>query len=60
MQAHASASLLVVGQAPGRRVHDTGIPWNDASGRRLRDWMGVSEAMFYDATRIAIVPMAYC
>jgi len=60
LQAHASASLLVVGQAPGRRVHDTGIPWNDASGRRLRDWMGVSEAMFYDATRIAIVPMAYC
>lgn len=60
LQAHASARVLVVGQAPGRRVHETGIPWNDASGRRLRDWMGVSDASFYDATRIAIIPMAYC
>ena len=60
LQAHASARVLIVGQAPGRRVHETGIPWNDASGRRLRDWIGVSEAAFYDATRIAIVPMAYC
>ena len=60
VQAHASARVLVVGQAPGRRVHETGIPWNDASGRRLRDWLGVSEAAFYDATRIAIIPMAYC
>jgi uracil-DNA glycosylase len=60
LQAHASARVLVVGQAPGRRVHETGIPWNDASGRRLRDWMGIGEETFYDATRIAIVPMAYC
>jgi uracil-DNA glycosylase len=60
LQAHAAARVLVVGQAPGRRVHETGIPWNDASGRRLRDWMGVSEASFYDATRFAIIPMAYC
>jgi uracil-DNA glycosylase len=60
LQAHASARVLVVGQAPGRRVHETGIPWDDASGRRLRDWMGVDEAAFYDATRIAIIPMAYC
>jgi uracil-DNA glycosylase len=60
LQAHASARVLVVGQAPGRRVHETGIPWNDASGRRLRDWMGVSEAAFYDATRIAIIPIGYC
>ena len=60
LQAHASARVLVVGQTPGRRVHETGIPWNDASGRRLRDWMGVGDAAFYDATRIAIIPMAYC
>jgi uracil-DNA glycosylase len=54
------ARLLVAGQAPGARVHDSGQPFTDRSGERLRNWMGVSEAEFYDLTRMAIVPMAFC
>jgi uracil-DNA glycosylase len=60
LQADAAARILVVGQAPGRRVHETGIPWNDASGERLRAWMNVDRGTFYDASRIAIIPMGYC
>lgn len=54
------ARILVAGQAPGLRVHEAGRPFHDASGRRLRDWMGVGEAEFYDMTRLAILPMAFC
>ncbi len=54
------ARLLVVGQAPGTRVHETGIPWNDPSGDRLRLWMGVDRELFYDESRVAIVPMGLC
>ncbi|MDO5706113.1 MAG: uracil-DNA glycosylase family protein [Paracoccus sp. (in: a-proteobacteria)] len=54
------ARLLIVGQAPGMRVHLAGRPFADQSGDRLRDWMGVDEATFYDRDRIAIVPMAFC
>jgi len=54
------ARLLIVGQAPGARVHTSGRPFTDPSGDRLRDWMGVDEATFYDLDRIAIVPMAFC
>ena len=54
------ARLLVAGQAPGLRVHGTGRPFTDRSGERLRDWMGVTEAEFYDLARVAIVPMAFC
>jgi uracil-DNA glycosylase len=60
LRACASARILVVGQAPGTRVHATGIPWNDASGRRLRLWMGLSDEQFYNETDIAIVPMGFC
>lgn len=60
LRAAASARILVVGQAPGLRVHTTGIPWDDASGERLRGWMGVEPAQFYDESRIAIIPMGYC
>ncbi|MCB1672282.1 MAG: uracil-DNA glycosylase family protein [Gammaproteobacteria bacterium] len=60
LRARSSARILVVGQAPGTRVHATGIPWNDASGRRLRQWLGISEEQFYDESRIAIVPMGFC
>jgi len=60
LRAAASARILVVGQAPGLRVHTTGIAWNDASGVRLRDWMGVDDAGFGDVSRIAIIPMGYC
>lgn len=52
--------LLIVGQAPGRRVHETGIPFNDPSGDRLRDWMGVDRDTFYDESRIALLPMGFC
>lgn len=54
------ARILVAGQAPGLRVHETGLPFNDASGDRLRAWMGLDRDTFYDRTRIAIVPMAFC
>ena len=54
------ARLLIVGQAPGRRVHETGIPWNDRSGDRLRDWLQLPREVFYDERRIAIVPMGFC
>lgn len=60
LRAGESARILVVGQAPGARVHATGIPWDDASGERLRAWMGVDENVFYDESRIAIIPMGYC
>jgi uracil-DNA glycosylase len=60
LQAQESARILIVGQAPGLKVHQSGIPWNDASGERLRDWMGVDRTLFYDASRIAIIPMGYC
>nr|TFG54601.1 MAG: uracil-DNA glycosylase family protein [Hyphomicrobiales bacterium] len=52
--------LCIVGQAPGLRVHKTGIPFNDPSGDRLRDWMGVSRDEFYDQNKIGIVPMGFC
>lgn len=55
-----SARLLIVGQAPGLRVHESGKPFDDASGRRLRDWMGIGPEQFYDKTKVAIVPMAFC
>ena len=58
--AHRSARLLIVGQAPGIRVHESGIPWNDPSGNRLREWMGVSREQFYNPRLFAIVPMGFC
>lgn len=60
IQASAGARILIVGQAPGTRVHASGRPFTDPSGDRLRDWMGVDEAVFYDASRIAIAPMGFC
>ncbi len=58
--AEAAARLMIGGPAPGTRVHETGIPWNDPSGDRLRDWLGVDRDRFYDASRIAIIPMGFC
>ena len=60
VQADRTARLLIIGQAPGRKVHESGIPWNDASGDRLRSWLDISPAVFYDPSRIAIVPMGFC
>ncbi len=59
-RASTTARLLIVGQAPGTRVHETGIPWNDRSGDRLRDWLRLDRDTFYDAGRLAIVPMGFC
>jgi uracil-DNA glycosylase len=56
----AAARLLIVGQAPGRRVHETGIPWNDPSGEVLREWLAIDRDSFYDTSRIAIVPAGLC
>jgi uracil-DNA glycosylase len=55
-----TARLLIVGQAPGRLVHETGIPWNDRSGDRLRGWLSLTREAFYDERQIAIVPMGFC
>ncbi|QLQ30574.1 MAG: uracil-DNA glycosylase family protein [Candidatus Thiothrix singaporensis] len=58
--ARPTARLLIVGQAPGRRVHATGLPFNDPSGDRLRNWLGIGRETFYHSPRIAIVPMGFC
>ena len=55
-----SARLLIAGQAPGMRVHQSGVPFDDPSGDRLRDWLGLESSAFYDQSRVAIVPMAFC
>lgn len=60
VQLHPSARILIAGQAPGRKVHETGLPFNDASGDRLRAWLGMSREVFYDARQIAILPMGFC
>lgn len=60
LRASASSRLMIVGQAPGIRVHESGVPWADASGKRLREWLQLDEAAFYDERRVAIVPMGFC
>ncbi|MEL6793337.1 MAG: uracil-DNA glycosylase family protein [Pseudomonadota bacterium] len=55
-----TARILIAGQAPGMRVHETGVPFNDRSGDRLRDWMGIDREVFYDRSLVAILPMAFC
>ncbi len=60
VQLGSTARILIVGQAPGSKVHRSGIPWDDASGNRLRDWLGLDRQAFYDETRVAILPMGFC
>ncbi len=60
LQCAPTARILIAGQAPGRRVHASGLPFDDPSGERLRAWLGVDREVFYDATRIAILPMGFC
>lgn len=60
LQVDPRARILIAGQAPGRRVHETGVPFDDPSGDRLRDWMGISREIFYNATAVAILPMGFC
>jgi len=57
---HPKARVLIAGQAPGRKAHATGLPFDDASGNRLREWLGVTREVFYDPEQIAILPMGFC
>lgn len=59
-QIHPEAKVVIIGQAPGRLAHVSGVPWDDPSGKRLRSWLGVTEEEFYDAKRFAILPMGLC
>ncbi|NNC83042.1 MAG: uracil-DNA glycosylase family protein [Flavobacteriales bacterium] len=58
--AHPASKVVIIGQAPGIKVHESGVPWDDASGKRLREWLGVSEEKFYDPRLFALVPMGFC
>lgn len=58
--ANPKSKILIIGQAPGTKVHQSGIPWNDPSGIQLRKWMGIDTTQFYDPKTIAIVPMGFC
>lgn len=60
VQLHPQARVLIASQAPGRRVHESGVPFDDASGERLRDWLGVTRETFYDPKQFAILPMGFC
>jgi uracil-DNA glycosylase len=60
VQIHTQARILIAGQAPGRKVHESGVPFDDASGNRLREWLGVTRDAFYDPKQIAILPMGFC
>ena len=60
VQLSAYSKIIIISQAPGSRVHETGIPWNDASGRKLREWLHVDESTFYDPLIFSIMPMGFC
>ncbi|WP_420574279.1 uracil-DNA glycosylase family protein [Kordia sp.] len=60
LAAHESSKIILIGQAPGLKVHQNGIPWNDMSGKRLRNWLNVTDETFYDAKNIALIPMGFC
>lgn len=60
LAAHEKSEIVIIGQAPGRVVNETGIPWNDKSGERLRDWLGVTTEQFYDPVLFALLPMGFC
>ena len=58
--AHRNSRIAIIGQAPGIKVHESGIPWDDASGKRLREWLGLTKEQFYDERLLALVPMGFC
>lgn len=60
VSAHPDSKIVIIGQAPGTKVHASGIPWDDASGRQLRKWLNVTNEDFYDETKFAIIPMGFC
>lgn len=57
---HPKSKIIIIGQAPGSVVHETGVPWDDKSGENLRKWMGINDATFYDAKKIGLIPMGFC
>lgn len=60
LQLHPDARILIAGQAPGRKVHETGVPFDDPSGARLREWLGIERERFYDPRTVALLPMGFC
>lgn len=60
VSAHADSKIIIIGQAPGKLVHNTGIPWNDKSGDNLRNWLDIEKSTFYNAEHIALIPMGFC
>ena len=60
VSANSKSRIAIIGQAPGRIVHESGIPWDDASGKKLREWLGVTKEQFYDEKILALVPMGFC
>ena len=60
VQFSATSRIVIIGQAPGTRVHESGVPWDDASGERLREWTGLAPTDFYDPAKVALVPMGFC
>lgn len=60
VQISSASKIVIIGQAPGRKVHDSGIPWNDASGEELRRWLGVTSDQFYDSRIFGLMPMGFC
>ena len=60
LAAHKNSKIVIIGQAPGTKVHASGIPWDDASGRQLRKWLNVTDKEFYDVEKFAIIPMGFC
>lgn len=60
VSAHPKSKIIIVGQAPGTKVHETGVPWDDPSGKQLRKWLGVSDDVFYNEQCFALVPMGFC
>lgn len=60
VQFSGTSRIVIIGQAPGARVHASGVPWDDASGKRLREWTGLSDEDFYDPAKVALVPMGFC
>ena len=60
VSAHPNSKIVIIGQAPGSKVHQSGIPWDDPSGKQLRCWLGVSDEEFYDESKFALIPMGFC
>ena len=60
VSSHSDSKIVIIGQAPGTKVHASGVPWDDASGRQLRKWLNVTDEVFYDETKFAIIPMGFC